>query len=142
MICALTAAAGSYRLGTELAVFLSVGLVLFYALLIYLLAKHSLILKYTLAWMIGGLVLAVFLIFPDVVLKLSDLIGVSNPVNAVFLLFAGVTLMLLLSLTSIVSQLSNRSRSLVQTVALLERRVRELEKGEKEKDGGEGGGES
>ncbi len=127
MICALTAGAEPYRLDSALTVALAVGLVVFYALLVYMLAKHSLILKYTLVWMLGGLVLAVFLLFPEVVLKISDFIGVSNPVNAVYLLFAGVVLMLLLSLTSIVSQLNNRARSLTQSVALLEKRVRELE---------------
>ncbi|MEA4911342.1 MAG: DUF2304 domain-containing protein [Oscillospiraceae bacterium] len=77
--------------------------------------------------MISGVLLLLFLLFPEIVFRGSALIGVSNPVNAVFLLFAGFTIMLLLSLTSIVSQMSDRSRKLTQSVALLEKRVRELE---------------
>ena len=123
----LRAALTGYHMDITLTAVLAVGVLLFYALLVYMLARHALILKYTIIWMAAGLVLVVFLLFPETVLKVSDLIGVTNPVNAVFLLFAGVAIMLLLSLTSIVSQLSSRARRLTQSVALLEKRVRELE---------------
>ena len=123
----LRAALTGYHMDITLTAVLAVGVLLFYALLVYMLARHALILKYTIIWMAAGLVLVVFLLFPETVLKVSDLIGVTNPVNAVFLMFAGVAIMLLLSLTSIVSQLSSRARRLTQSVALLEKRVRELE---------------
>ncbi|MEA5051086.1 MAG: DUF2304 domain-containing protein [Oscillospiraceae bacterium] len=111
----------------SLRIFLAVGLVVYYAILYFMLKREAIILKYTLLWILSGLLLLLFLLFPEIVFRGSALIGVSNPVNAVFLLFAGFTVMLLLSLTSIVSQLSDRSRKLVQSVALLEERVRELE---------------
>ncbi|MEG2083273.1 MAG: DUF2304 family protein, partial [Oscillospiraceae bacterium] len=57
----------------------------------------------------------------------SAAVGVSNPVNAVFLLFAGCSLLLTLSLTSIASQFNRTNRDMIQSIALLERRVRELE---------------
>lgn len=116
---------------------LSVGLVLFYALLIRMLSGHTLILKYTILWMACALILVLFLIFPGIVVWISNTLGISNPVNAVFLMFAGVALVILLSLTSIVSQLSSRERRLTQSVALLEERIRRLENGEQEDENGE-----
>ncbi len=111
----------------SLRIFLAVALVIYFIVLGYMLKKERLILKYTLLWILSGVFLILFLIFPELVFKGSALIGVSNPVNAVFLLFSGFTIMLLLSLTSIVSQISDKNRKLTQAVALLEERVRSME---------------
>jgi len=111
----------------SLRIFLAVGVAIYYVILFYMLKKEHLILKYTLLWLLSGAVLVLFLLFPNVVFRGSALIGVSNPVNAVFLLFAFFVLMLLLSVTSIVSQLSDKNKKLIQSVALLEKRVRDLE---------------
>lgn len=113
--------------------FLAIGIVVFYIVLIVMLKRKTLVLRYTLLWMFSGLVLLIFLLFPQVVLGMAELIGVSNPVNAVFLLFAGFALLLILSLTSIVSQISDKNRTLIQQVALLEKRVRELEEKQTDK---------
>jgi len=122
----------AWRVHPALTAFLALGLVLFYLMLFFMLKRKQLILKYTLFWLLSSIVLLVFLIFPRLVLAASELVGISNPVNAVFLLFAGVSLMLIMSLTSIVSQLSDKNRSLTQSIALLERRGRDLEDRPKE----------
>ena len=79
----------------------------------------------------SGLLFVLFLLFPEIVFSASRLIGVSNPVNAVFLLFAGFAIAMLLSITSIVSQDNGKVRKLTQQIALLENRIRELENKEK-----------
>lgn len=116
-----------WKINTALRIALAVGIVVFYIVLFMMLKRKQLILKYTLLWMLSGLVLLFILIFPEAVVVFSYTIGVENPVNAVFLCFAGFSLLLSLSLTSIVSQISDKNRSLVQSVALLEKRVRDLE---------------
>lgn len=118
----------------KLRVFLAIGIVIYFIALFYLLKKKRLILKYSLIWILSGLLLLVFLIWPQLVFDASAAIGVSDPVNAVFLLFAGCSLLLTLSLTSIVSQFNRVNRDTIQSLALLERRVRELE----EKDASKG----
>lgn len=122
----------------SLRVFLSIGVLLYFIVLFYMLKKGRLILKYALLWIAGGLALVIFLLWPEVLYKTSDLIGVSNPVNAVFLLFAGISLLLLLSLTSIVSQFSQTNRRLIQSMAILEKRIRELEDAHAQAGGGAG----
>ena len=111
----------------KLRIFLAIGVIIYFVLLVYMLKRRRVILKYTLTWMLAGLVLVVLLIWPRLVFDASALIGISNPVNAVFLLFAACVLLLLLSLTSIVSQFNRTNRETIQALALLEKRVRELE---------------
>ena len=111
---------------TSLRIFLGVGLLVYFIFMFQMIKKGRLILKYSLVWLLCGLVLLIFLIWPQVLYTLSDGIGVSNPVNAVFLLFAGLSLLLILSLTSIVSQHNRTSRQTIQKLALLEKRLREL----------------
>lgn len=115
----------------ELRIFLGIGVILYFALLLHMLKKESIILKYALIWLVCGGLFVLFLIFPEVVFSASRLIGVSNPVNAVFLLFAGFALMMLLSFSSIISKNNGMVRKLTQQLALLENRVRELESKEK-----------
>lgn len=122
---------------TTLRIFLGVGVLFYYVMLFFMLKKGRLILKYALLWLLAGLALAIFLICPEVLYKTSDLIGVSNPVNAVFLLFAGITLLLVLSLTSIVSQFNKTNRQTIQKMALLEKRLRDLEDKQEARDGQE-----
>ena len=111
----------------ELRVFLGVAILLYFVLLINMLRKESIILKYAILWLISGVLFVLFLLFPEIVFSASRLIGVSNPVNAVFLLFAGFALMMLLSISSIISQDNGKVRKLTQQVALLEQRIRQLE---------------
>ncbi len=115
----------------KLRICLAIGLVIYFIALFYLIKKQRLILKYSLIWMLSGVILIIFLIWPQFVFDASALIGISDPVNAVFLLFAGVSLLLTLSLTSIVSQFNKVNRDTIQSLALLERRVRELEERDK-----------
>ena len=116
-----------WRLDKTLWISLAIGLVLFYIMLIYMLRRKQLVLKYALFWLASSVGLLIFLLFPNLVLWLSRLFGVANPVNAVFLLFAGVSLALILSLTSIVSLLSDSKRTMIQQLALMEKRIRDLE---------------
>lgn len=124
----------NWRVNPTLRIALGIGIIVFYIVLFVMLKRKTLLLRYTLIWMISGLVLVIILIFPQIVmLWLPELIGVGDPVNAIFLVFAGFSLLLSLSLTSIVSQISDKNRTLIQQVALLEKRVRELEEKQTDK---------
>lgn len=130
MTVALNAAgavSSGWTMNPALRIALGIGIVIFYAILFVLLKRRTLVLRYSLLWMLSGLALVVFLLFPQIVVGFAALIGVSNPVNAVFLMFAGFALLLILSLTAIVSQLSTQNRKLIQAVALLDKRVATLE---------------
>lgn len=97
--------------------------------IIFVLLKHGkMTVKYSLLWMCLSLLLLVFAIFPYVVYVLRDLMGVEMPVNLVFMLMFCFVLLVLLSLSIAISQLAEKSKRLTQANAILEKRVRELEK--------------
>lgn len=97
--------------------------------IIFVLLKHGkMTVKYSLLWMCLSLVLLVFALFPYVVYVLRDLMDVEMPVNLVFMLMFCFVLLVLLSLSIAISQLAEKSKRLTQANAILEKRVRELEK--------------
>ena len=91
---------------------LLLGAVCYLALILWLLKKKKLTVRYSIIWLISAGVLLVFAVFPYVVLVLTDLLGMAVPVNVVFLLVIAFILLLLLSLSSIVSGFAERSSAL------------------------------
>lgn len=106
---------------------LLIGVLLYLILIIWLMRKGKLSLKYTLIWFLTGLVLLVCAMFPGLVRTMTHMIGVYSEVNAVFFIGVCFLLLIILFLTSVASGLSERIRNLTQTQAMLEKRVRDLE---------------
>jgi hypothetical protein len=106
---------------------LSIGIVVYFVLIIYFLKKKALNLKYTILWIISGLIMLIMVIFPQLVNGVSALLGIVSPVNTIFVLELFFMLLILMSITSIVSRENEKSKRLIQQVALLEKRIRELE---------------
>lgn len=115
-------------MGTSLRIFLFVVILIYFFIIINLLRKKSLNLRYSLIWLASGFVLMVLIVFPKLIYVFSEFVGIATPVNTVFVVEGIFILLILLSLTTIVSHFNERNRKLVQTVALLEKRIRELEK--------------
>lgn len=103
--------------------------VLLYILLIgVLMKKGRMSLKYSLLWFASGIVLLICALFPQVIRFFTNLLGIYSETNAVFFLGVCFLLLIILSLTSIVSGQTERIRTLTQTQAMLEKRIREIEK--------------
>lgn len=96
-------------------------------LILTFLKRDKLSLKYALIWIFVALMLLVFALFPQLIEFLSNLCGIKTSSNFIFVLEAVFVLMLLISLSLIVSDQAKRILRLTQTVALLEKRIRELE---------------
>lgn len=109
-------------------IILLTGVLLYIFIIIFLMRKDKMNLKYSLVWFLSGIVLLICGIFPQIIIKFSKLIGVYSEVNVVFFLGVCFLLIIILSLTSIVSCQGARIRSLTQTQGMLEKRVRDLEK--------------
>ena len=106
------------------------GAVILLLIIFVLLKKGKMTVKYSLLWLGLAVVLVIFAICPYVVYVLRDLLDVEMPVNLVFMLMFCFVLVVLISLSIAVSQLAEKCKRLAQTNALLEKRVRELEKQE------------
>ena len=104
------------------------GAVILLLIIFVLLKKGKMTFKYSLLWLGLAVVLVIFAICPYVVYVLRDLLDVEMPVNLVFMLMFCFVLVVLISLSIAVSQLAEKCKRLTQENALLEKRVRELEK--------------
>ena len=87
-------------------VILLVGVLLYILLIIYLMKKGRMSLKYSLVWFLTGLVLLLCAIFPQAIGYVAKLLGIYSEVNGVFFVGVCFILLIILSLTSIVSGLS------------------------------------
>jgi len=91
-----------------------------FILLISLLRKQKLELKYCLVWIFALLGIAVFSIFPSLLDRVSVILGIDVPVNAFFLICIAFLACICVSLTIVVSTLSYNLRKLTQNIAIME----------------------
>lgn len=110
-----------------LRIFLLLGTILYLGVILLMLKKKLLTVRYSIIWLLSGLVLLVFAAAPYVVYVIGNLLHIEMPSNLVFTMLFAFMLLLLLSLSSTVSCFAEKIKRLSQQAALLEKRVRELE---------------
>jgi len=89
-------------------------------LFVAMLRSQKLNLKYCLVWIVALLGITVFCIFPGLLDKLSHILGIGVPVNTLFLICIIFLTCICISLTIVVSRLSDKLRKLTQNIALME----------------------
>lgn len=107
---------------------LIIALTIYFVCIFVMLKRGKLNFKYSLLWIISGIFMLVFIIFPGALEQLASWIGIINYLNGLFAAVLFALIILLMFLTTIVSELSNKNRILIQECALLEERIRKLEK--------------
>ncbi len=107
---------------------LILGAILFLFVILWMLKKKKLTVRYSIVWFFAAFALVLFAVFPYIVLVLRDLLQVELVSNLVFLMVLAFVLFMLLSISCIVSVFSEKLKRLSQESALLEQRVRELER--------------
>src|SRR3954454_6734269 len=83
--------------------------------------------RYALVWLGSALILLALAAWRDGLGRVSDLLGIAYPPNALFFIAFAFVLLLLLHFSSAVSRLADQSKILAQRIALLEQRVGENE---------------
>jgi hypothetical protein len=104
-----------------------VGAVLTLVVLFEMLRRQRLREKYALIWVVVALSTVVLVVFPGLLTRASDLVGVQVPANLLF--FAASMLLLLLSIqfSYEIGRLEDRTRTLAEEVALLTLKLEQLE---------------
>lgn len=115
-------------MGITLRISLLVAILVYLILIIVMLRKKSLNLKYSLLWMFMAVVLLLMVAFPKAIEFLAEVIGVASYINAIFMAFIFFILLLVVSLTSIVSKQHREIKTLIQNLAILQKQVDELKK--------------
>ena len=104
----------------RLQVILLILFVLIFIFLINQVKKKAVALKYTLAWLLLDVVLIVLTCFPNLLLIISEMLGITSPMNMIFFCGFVLALVIIYTLTVALSRNSDRIRSLAQQVALNE----------------------
>lgn len=99
----------------------------YFIIILYFLKQKALNLKYTLLWIVAGLVMGALVIVPELLVFCIHVFGIQDNMNGLFIFAIGFIIMILLSLTSIASRQNRKIRTLTQEISILDKRVRELE---------------
>lgn len=113
-----------------LRVTLIVAVICYFIIILYFLKQKALNLKYTLLWIVAGLVMGILVIVPELLVFIIHIFGIQDNMNGLFIFAIGFIIMILLSLTSIASRQNRKIRTLTQEMSILDKRVRELEQRE------------
>ena len=95
----------------------------YFFLILLFLKKKSLELKYTLLWLLAGVIMGLAIVFPKFLIRFTKSLGIESAMNGLYVLCIGF----LMALTSIVSKQTMKIRTLIQENAMLEKRIREME---------------
>lgn len=117
-------------MAVEIRIFLLVAVILYFMEIINLLKKKRLNLKYSLLWLAVGVLMILFIIFPQIIVAFSNLLHFQSSMNALYILLIGFLVIICVALTSIVSKQNGHIKRLTQNAALLEDRIRKLEQQE------------
>lgn len=114
---------------STLRVVLIIGVIIYFVIVLMFLKNKALALRYTLLWLAAGVVLGIMVIWPKTLVGFVHLLGISSNMNGLFILSIAFLVMILMSITSIVSKQADKIKNLTQTIAKMEKRIRELEDG-------------
>lgn len=114
---------------STLRITLIIAVICYFIIILYFLKNRALNLKYTLLWLLAGVVMGVLVIFPEMLQRIIRVFGIQSNMNGLFIIAIGFMLMILMALTSIASRQNMKIRALVQEIGILDKRIRELEDG-------------
>lgn len=100
--------------------------------IVSLIRRNRLELKYALSWLIIAVLVLVLDGFPGLMENLAELLGIASPVSMMFFLGFLFSLVIILSLTVAVSIAAGSVKRLNQKIALMEKRIENLERNRKE----------
>lgn len=112
---------------------LIVLVICYFLVILYFLKQKALNLKYTLLWLVAGVVMGILVAMPELLAWIIRIFGIQDNMNGLFIFSIGFIVLILLSLTSIASRQNRKLRTLTQELSILDKRVRELEQNRTEK---------
>jgi len=112
---------------SNLRIVLIIGVIAYFIIILMFLKRKELSLKYSLLWLLAGVILGVMVVWPELLSQFIHLLGIADNMNGLFILCIAFIIMILMSLTSIVSRQADKIKNLTQTISKMEKRIRELE---------------
>lgn len=106
---------------------LIIAVIIYFVIILMFLKKKALSLKYTLLWLLAGVVLGIMVVWPELLMTFIHALGIVGNMNGLFIICIAFIIMILMSLTSIASKQAEKIKNLTQTISKMEKRIRELE---------------
>lgn len=113
----------SLRLQIILLVFLGIGL----AVVVNMVRKRVLELKYVLVWLFADIILVFLVLFPNMIKGITGILGIQSTMNMIFFLGFLLSLVIIFTLTVAISKVTAEVRRMSQTISMLEKRLLEAE---------------
>ncbi len=110
-----------------LRVSLVVAVIIYFGCIFRLLRTGKMHLKYSLMWILIGIVMLLFILFPGLLEIIAIHMGIIDYLNGLFAFLLFGVFILLMFLTTVVSELSEKNRNLVQEIGLMDKRIRDME---------------
>ena len=111
----------------RLSIFLYIAITCFFVFIFFLIKKKLLTLKYSLIWLFGGVIVLLIILFPGTFSSLMEKLGLITPSNGLFAICIFVFMIVTLLLTSVISSMYAKIKRLIQSIGIIEKRIRELE---------------
>jgi len=111
----------------QLQIILVITSIITFIVIINLIRKYNLELRYSLLWLFFCIVNVILAAFSKIAIMIAGLLSIKEPVNAIFLLSFIFQFFLIFSLTLTISRISNKFTHLVQEVGLLKKEVEKLQ---------------
>lgn len=106
---------------------LCIAVICYFIIILYYLKKRMLDLKYTLLWLVAGLVMGIMVFFPELLVRFVRILGIESNMNGLYVLLLSFIIAILMALTSIASRQTLKIKILVQEISMMEKRIRDLE---------------
>ncbi len=121
------------KMNTRIQVIIAVFIILALAIIINMIRKKALELRYALAWIGVGIGVLILDFFPRLMEVISEVLGIADPVNMLFFLGFCFSLIIIFILTIAISRMSVRIKELAQELALYN--AKEIIEDEHKRDG-------
>jgi hypothetical protein len=105
-----------------------VGALALLLLVLELVRRRTLLERYALLWLFSSIVILALAVWQDALNVLARSLGIVSAPNALFFVAMAFILLLLLHFSAAMSRLNDQSKVLAQRQAILEQRLREVER--------------
>lgn len=110
-------------MGARLQIIIAVVIVFALVVMVDMIRRKALELRYALAWLLVGMGVLVLDLFPGIMEWFASFMGIELPINMLFFWGFCFSLVLIFGLTMAVSRMSIRIKNLAQELALYEKRL-------------------
>lgn len=111
----------------SLKIFAFIVILFYFVVVLGFLRKKKFDLKYSLLWLLAGIIMFLVVAFPNFIIWVTEKMGIKVASNGIFAICILLEIVIMISMTAALSDFANRIKVLTQNIAILENRIRKLE---------------